>query len=57
MTRIAVAFGLVALLAACGADGPPSRPDPEEPPRSGTVLSGTAGIGVGGSSSRIRTGR
>lgn len=38
--------GLIAALAACGADGEPERPDPR--PVSGISITGTAGIGITG---------
>ena len=43
MTRLLIP--LVLLLAACGIDGPPSRPAPDTPPP-GLSLSGDAAIGV-----------
>lgn len=46
MTRI-FALGLVALLAACGADGEPERPQKGDP-MFGVTLSGTAEMGISG---------
>ena len=43
MTRIVLALGLVATLAACGVDGAP-----EKPVKSGATVSGTVKVGVGG---------
>ena len=40
------AIGLLALLAACGADGPPKPPAAK--PQSGVTISGTARVGVVG---------
>lgn len=42
MTRLLAAFGLLALLAACGADGEPTPP----PAKSGISISGDARFGV-----------
>ncbi len=44
MTRF-VALALVALVAACGVDGPPTPPVKEKP-RSGITISGDARVGV-----------
>ncbi|AWI82382.1 argininosuccinate lyase [Alloyangia pacifica] len=47
ITRSVLALGLVALLAACGADGPPTRPEPKErPAASGVSVHGTVKMGV-----------
>lgn len=48
MRVIALLMLASVVLAACGADGAPQRPEPaEEPARSGGVtVSGTVGIGV-----------
>lgn len=44
----------LALLSACGVDGPPQPPEDEpERPRGGITLSGEVGFGVSGGSSRI----
>ncbi len=49
------AWGLLALalLAGCGADGPPQRPQPEEEETAqrspGVTVSGSASLGAGGS--------
>ncbi len=37
---------LLALTAACGVDGPPTRPDPDEVPAPGVQVSGDARFGV-----------
>lgn len=47
MTRLAASLTLFALLAACGADGPPLPPSKANTP--GITLSGEARIGVAGS--------
>ncbi|WP_226625697.1 argininosuccinate lyase [Alloyangia pacifica] len=45
--RSTLALGLVALLAACGADGAPTRPDPKETaPEPGVSLHGAVKMGV-----------
>ncbi|MBE9637553.1 argininosuccinate lyase [Salipiger pacificus] len=45
--RSALALGLVAMLAACGADGPPTRPEPEQTPSGpGVSIHGTVKMGV-----------
>ncbi|MCA0941386.1 argininosuccinate lyase [Salipiger pacificus] len=47
ITRSALALGLVVMLAACGADGPPTRPEPKETaPTSGVSVHGTVKMGV-----------
>lgn len=50
MKLIAVLAGL-AVLAACGVDGPPTRPDKKER-STGIFISGTAEIGITGGSRR-----
>ena len=52
MTRLA-ALALILTLAACGADGPPTRPEPKEerkPASTSISISGQATIGVSGGS-------
>ncbi|HBM59170.1 MAG TPA: argininosuccinate lyase [Citreicella sp.] len=48
--RLCFALGLLALTAACGADGAPERPEPQ--PRSGpgvsVSISGSAEMGISG---------
>lgn len=47
MSRVILSLGLVALLAACGADGAPIAPEPEpETPPPGVSISGTASVGI-----------
>ena len=47
MIRVVLSLGLVALLAACGADGAPTAPEPEpETPPPGLSISGTASVGI-----------
>ncbi|MBY6003837.1 argininosuccinate lyase [Salipiger bermudensis] len=47
MTRLVLSFGLVALLAACGADGAPITPEPkDETPPTGISISGSASVGI-----------
>jgi predicted small lipoprotein YifL len=45
MTRLLSTLGLLAALAACGADGEPTAPDAA---KTGVSISGTARIGVAG---------
>lgn len=47
MKTLAV-LALIGLLAACGADGDPTRPEKGEPLFSGVSLTGTATVGVSG---------
>ncbi len=42
--RLTALAGLLALSAACGVDGPPTRPEPA--PETGLTVSGEARIGV-----------
>ncbi|WP_353473603.1 argininosuccinate lyase [Salipiger sp. H15] len=45
--RSALALGLVAMLAACGADGVPTRPEPKDTAREpGVSVHGTVKMGV-----------
>ena len=39
---------LVLLLAACGVDGPPRKPEPKAPQPTGLTISGTVEVGVSG---------
>ena len=48
MTRLIPALMVAALLAGCGVDGAPTRP--EQRPAAGVSLSGTAEIGITGGS-------
>ncbi|PIV75521.1 MAG: argininosuccinate lyase [Rhodobacteraceae bacterium CG17_big_fil_post_rev_8_21_14_2_50_65_11] len=48
MTRLIPALMIIALLAACGVEGPPTRP--EQRPAAGASLSGNVEIGVTGGS-------
>jgi len=48
MTRFIPALMITALVAACGVDGAPTRP--EQRPAAGLSLSGTAEIGITGGS-------
>lgn len=48
MIRLIPALLITALLAACGVDGPPTRP--EQRPAAGVSLSGNVEIGVTGGS-------
>ena len=43
MTRLLSALGLLAALAACGADGEPTAPDTA---KTGVSIGGTASVGV-----------
>jgi len=47
MTRLMPALLVTALLAACGVDGEPTRP--EQRPTPGLTVSGTAEFGIAGS--------
>lgn len=48
--RSALALGLVAMLAACGADGPPTRPEPKDTtPEPGISIHGSVDMGVASS--------
>ncbi|EEX12758.1 putative lipoprotein [Citreicella sp. SE45] len=44
--RTILTLGVVALLAACGADGEPIAPEKRETPEPGIRISGAAEIGV-----------
>ncbi|MBN8185137.1 argininosuccinate lyase [Salipiger thiooxidans] len=44
--RTILTLGVVALLAACGADGEPIAPEKRETPKPGISISGAAEIGV-----------
>lgn len=46
MTRILAATTLLAILAACGADGPPTPPPAKEPSRGGISISGDGRFGL-----------
>jgi hypothetical protein len=48
MMRVLTAVVALALLASCGADGEPERPEPR--PSAGVTLSGGVAIGVAGGS-------
>lgn len=48
LTRLALPLALVALLAACGADGPPVAPAAAQPAQPGVSLSGAVKVGIGG---------
>ena len=51
MRRSLLCISLLALLSACGVDGPPSPPPPrDEPPerRNAVTITGTASVGVTG---------
>lgn len=47
MIRTLTLCAVLLTLAACGADGPPERPDPRPTP--GLSISGTVEMGIGGS--------
>ena len=47
-TRLFVTIAALALLASCGADGEPERPEPR--PAQGVAVTGTVEIGVSGGS-------
>ncbi len=44
--RIAALAALLALMAGCGVDGPPTRPEPAPAPAPGIDISGEGRIGV-----------
>lgn len=49
--RMAAILALALLLAGCGADGPPQRPEPEEKPLEpglNLIVTGRVGVGVRG---------
>lgn len=52
MRKWACLIGL-SVLAACGADGAPERPERDKPIEPGVRISGTASIGVVGGSSEL----
>ncbi|WP_374632942.1 hypothetical protein [Paracoccus sp. (in: a-proteobacteria)] len=44
--RLTALAALLALTAACGVDGPPTRPEPAATPEPGLSVSGEARVGV-----------
>ena len=51
-------LGLLVVLSACGADGPPERPEPrQDRPEPGITLSGKVEVGISGGHSKIEYGR
>jgi hypothetical protein len=56
MTRLAAFSALLALLAACGVDGPPRPPaeEPERRPEPGIAISGSVNVGITGGRTTIR---
>ncbi|WP_238547937.1 hypothetical protein [Meridianimarinicoccus roseus] len=45
MSRVVACAALLAWLAGCGLDGPPTRPAPEPAPSTGIVIGGSGYIG------------
>lgn len=50
-----IGLALAAVLAGCGADGPPIPPDTRERPAAGITISGQAQVGVAGGSAGTRS--